>query len=137
MPTDHRPEAGAQLTATNGAKKIANRTASVVTDANHDIDIEYEYLEFDTPLPHISKKFANDPSTQALPSTPDLSKYTNPFQWPASKSVTSACASTDEVPRDEIVLRQNQRRSCRLSGAHNIACRHTRRKADKEMLHVQ
>ncbi|KAK1142883.1 hypothetical protein N8T08_007317 [Aspergillus melleus] len=53
-----------------------------------DQEIEYLYLNFDTPLPHPVGISSPQPGQQAPPSSPNLKKYSSPFLWSnARKSV--------------------------------------------------
>lgn len=45
-------------------------------------DVEYLYLEFDTPLPTPLITLPPGSGQSPLPESPDLVKYTSPFLWP-------------------------------------------------------
>jgi len=60
-------------------------------------EIEYHYLELETPLPTPSITLPPGPGQSAPPDAPSLEKYTSPFLWPKwRKSLMTyiACAVT-------------------------------------------
>lgn len=44
-------------------------------------DVEYRYLEFNTPLPTPRIALPPGPGQSAAPEPPNLEKYTSPFSW--------------------------------------------------------
>ncbi|USP82743.1 uncharacterized protein yc1106_10017 [Curvularia clavata] len=54
-----------------------------------DMEIVWQYLTFDTELPHPSTIHPREPNQGPPPPPPDLVKYTNPFEWSETrKSIT-------------------------------------------------
>lgn len=61
------------------------------------MEIEYRYLELETPLPTPAITLPPGPGQSAAPDAPSLEKYTSPFLWPKwRKSMMTyiACAVT-------------------------------------------
>jgi multidrug resistance protein len=61
------------------SNSFENTSTDTVLDENS--PIEYHYLTFETELPHPSTGITTTPTGPAPPS-PDLKKFTSPFEWP-------------------------------------------------------
>lgn len=57
---------------------VAEKDESIQTQQ----DIDYLYLEFDTPLPVPCITSPPGPGQSPPPECPNLAKYTSPFEWP-------------------------------------------------------